>query len=257
MPTASDVVSALAPDHLPTIVFVTAYDQYALRAFEISACDYLLKPFDEERFATTMHRVLALHDQPERALNTALRSLLAQVQHPARQQVVVKTDGRHVFLHGDDIEWVEVSGKELRLHTAQSVIVVREAMNSLERRLDPARFLRVHRSALVNRSYIREVQPWFHGEYVLILRGGERVVTGRSYRDAVHRLIGEGEGEGRRLPSTDAAGACAPLERLPKQRQQSFPMALRRHRIVHRRIARHPAMARLVRLPRCWERQRR
>jgi two-component system LytT family response regulator len=187
--TGFDVVAALDAEKLPAIVFVTAYDQYALKAFEVSACDYLLKPFDSDRLATTMRRVIARSAATEREVSAALRSLLAHVRAPAIEQVVVKVDGRHLFLAPDQVEWIEAVGKDARLHVAGAPVLVRESMNSLEQRLDPARFFRVHRSAIVNRGHIREMQSWFKGDYVFILRSGARVVSGRTYRAAVQRLL--------------------------------------------------------------------
>jgi two-component system LytT family response regulator len=186
-PNGLDVVASLAMHELPLIVFVTAYDQYALRAFEVSACDYLLKPFDADRLASTMRRVLARRSGEDVA--ATIRALVAHVQSSRDQQVVVKSDGRHLFLQSDEIEWIEAVGKDLRVHLGSNVLVVREPLNSLERRLDPTTFLRVHRSAIVNRRRIREVQPWFKGDFVLILRSGARVMTGRTYRNAVGRLL--------------------------------------------------------------------
>ena len=185
-----EVIAALPPDGgpAPLIVFVTAYDEYAIRAFEVSACDYLLKPFDEARLARTMTRVLARsssgsRELGSRELETVMRSYLA------RSQVVVKVNGRHLFLAADELEWVESAGKELKLHVGKQVLVTRESMNDLERRLDPDRFIRVHRSFLINRSQVREMQPWFRGEYVLILKNGTKIVTGRTYHEAVRRLV--------------------------------------------------------------------
>jgi len=184
-----DVVAALTADETPVIVFVTAYDRYALRAFEVSACDYLLKPFDADRLAATMRRVFARNERTNQEMSAAIRALVGQFRATEEQQVIVKTDGRHVFLAPSDIAWLEVVGKEVRVHATGSTIVVREPMNSVAQRLDPAKFIRVHRSAIVNRAYIREVQPWFKGDYVIILRNGARVVTGRSYRSAVQELL--------------------------------------------------------------------
>jgi len=189
-----DVVAALPPDELPLIVFVTAYDQYALRAFEVSAVDYLLKPFDAERFATTMRRVMARGAEQSADIHAALRTLLQQLRpaHVAPPQLVVKVDGSHLFLRPDEIDWLEASGKDVHLHLASSKLVVRESMSSIESRLDPRTFVRVHRSAIVNRTRIREMQPWFKGDYLLILRSGAKVVSGRTYRDAVQRLLQRG-----------------------------------------------------------------
>lgn len=184
-----DVIAALDPDALPLVVFVTAYDQYALRAFEVSACDYLLKPFDADRLAGTMRRVLARQPQPAAEAQAAIRSLLANLRAPAAEPLVLKVDGRHLFLKRDEIEWIEAVGKDFRVHHGATALLVRESMNSIASRLDPDRFVRVHRSAIVNRSHIREMQPWFKGDYVIILRSGARVLTGRTYRAQVRQLI--------------------------------------------------------------------
>jgi len=186
-----DVVAALDESLLPLIVFVTAYDQYALRAFEVSACDYLLKPFDADRFANTMRRVLARRAEPAGSAREAVRSLLAALQPAAPEQLVVKVDGRHVFVEAGEIDWVEAVRKDARLHLGAKSLLVRESITSLERRLDASRFLRVHRSAIVNRVHIREMQPWFKGDYVLIMRNGARIVSGQTYREVVRGLIGQ------------------------------------------------------------------
>jgi len=184
-----DVVAALSAEETPVIVFVTAYDRYALRAFEVSACDYLLKPFDADRLGATMRRVFARNQRTNQEVSAAIRALVGQLRSPEEQQVIVKADGRHVFLAPNDIAWLEVVGKEVRIHVTGATITVREPLNSLAQRLDATRFIRVHRSAIVNRAHIREVQPWFKGDYVIILRTGTRVVTGRSYRAVVQELL--------------------------------------------------------------------
>jgi two-component system LytT family response regulator len=185
-----EVAHVLAERHeLPAVVFVTAYDQYAVRAFEVSAFDYLLKPFDAERLASAVTRVRERRQQPEAAVIGALNRLLASPRPPTTEPVVVKTDGRHVFLGASEIEWIEAVGKEVRVHLGATALTVRESMNSIEGRLDPAHFVRVHRSAIVNRLHVREMQPWFKGDWVLILKRGTRIVTGRTYRTAVQRLI--------------------------------------------------------------------
>jgi len=125
-----DVVGALDEASLPLIVFVTAYDQYALRAFEVSACDYLLKPFDADRFANTMRRVLARRAEPASSTREAVRSLLAALQPAAPEQLVVKVDGRHVFLDAGEIEWVEAVRKDARLHLGARSLLVRESITN-------------------------------------------------------------------------------------------------------------------------------
>ena len=187
-----DVVTALASATAPMIVFVTAFDEYALRAFQLNACDYLLKPFDDERLAITVARVLDRYDRSSPSMSTALQSLVNQLRGAANAQIVVKVDGRHIFLDPDEVDWIEVDGKHLKLHAGKSVLHVREPMASLSRRLPP-QFLRVHRSAVINRSRLREMQPWFQGEYLLILRDGTRIVTGRRFRESVQTLVQHGQ----------------------------------------------------------------
>jgi two-component system LytT family response regulator len=188
-----DVLSALSPAHVPLIVFTTAFDAYALRAFEVSAYDYLLKPFDASRLAKTMSRVLDLGARSEQLAQARLRSLMSHLREPTDDTVVIKTEGRHVFVRRKEIEWIEAVGKEIRFHVKDGVIAARETLNAVEKRLDPARFVRVHRSAIVNREHVSQVQAWFKGDYVIILLGGTRVVTGRTFRPAVHAMLGMGD----------------------------------------------------------------
>jgi len=184
-----DVVARLSLDAPPIVVFVTAHDRYALRAFETSACDYLLKPLDADRLAITMTRVLDRHQQSGDDAGSALRALLAHLRQPGPEQVVVKVDGRYLFLTNEEVEWVEAVGKVVRIHGGASVITVHEPLGSVERRLESSQFVRVHRSVIVNRRHIREMQPWFRSRHVLILRSGTRIVTGRTYETQVHDLI--------------------------------------------------------------------
>ena len=184
-----DIVAALDERAMPLVVFVTAYDEYAIRAFEVSACDYLLKPFDAERMAATMRRVIARRAEPARGAHAELQTLLGEWNRAKGRQLVVKTDGRHVFLDMDDIEWIEAVGKDVRLYLTAKNILVRESMNALANRLDTHRFVRIHRSAIINRAFVREAQPWFKGDYVFIMKSGARVTSGRSYREQVRRLL--------------------------------------------------------------------
>jgi two-component system, LytTR family, response regulator len=184
-----DVVAALDERTMPLVVFVTAYDQYAIRAFEVSACDYLLKPFDAERMAATMRRVIARRADPARSTHAEIRALLGKWSGAKDRQLVVKTDGRHMFLDSDDVEWIEAVGKDARLHLGTKSVLVRESMNSLAARLDANRFVRVHRSAIINRAFVREAQPWFKGDYVFILKSGARVTSGRTYRQQVRLIL--------------------------------------------------------------------
>jgi two-component system LytT family response regulator len=186
------VLEALEPDALPAVVFVSAHDQYAVRAFESHALDYILKPFDEARVDRALHRV---RDQLARAqgirpIDSGLVSLLEELRDRRRSdRLVVKTGGRVVFLRTEDIDWVEASGNYVRLHVGGEAHLLRESMKNMERRLDPTTFVRIHRSAIVNVDRIRELEPWFHGEYIVILRDGTRLTSSRVFSDRLNALI--------------------------------------------------------------------
>lgn len=178
----------------PLIVFVTAYDQYAVRAFELNACDYLLKPFDASRLRATMQRVSRRRPDEIIAAASAIRALVENARPPADQRLVFKVDGRHVFLGPNEVEWIEAINKEMHVHTTAGVLRVRESMRSLEGRLNPATFIRVHRAVIINRNHVREIQSWFKGDFAIILRSGTRVLSGRTHRSTVERLLDRHEG---------------------------------------------------------------
>jgi two-component system LytT family response regulator len=174
------------------VVFVTAYDHYALRAFDVHAIDYLLKPFDRERFGQSVRHVRErLAAGNGSAARTRLKELLNEIVHerPAAAQLVIKTDGRLVCIDPADIEWVEAEGNYLRVHTNVQHFLVRDTMTAFEERLDPTRFARIHRSTIVNLRRIAELHPLFHGEYTVVMRNGVRLTLSRSYRDALRHLL--------------------------------------------------------------------
>ena len=180
------VLEAVGPDKMPSVVFVTAYDRYALRAFEVHALDYLLKPFDEERFQNALQRAKEqLRSESAGALEQRLMALLetfkAGQTHVDR--LLVKASGRVLFLKTDEIDWIEASGNYVRLHVGRESYLFRETMNAMEAKLDPAKFLRIHRSTLVNSDRIKEMQPWFSGEHVILLRDGTELRLSRGYRE--------------------------------------------------------------------------
>jgi two-component system LytT family response regulator len=186
------VLEALDPDALPAVVFVSAHDQYAVRAFEAHALDYILKPFDEGRVDRTLQRVRGqLARAPgTRRIDPGLVSLLEELRGRRRSdRLVVKTGGRVVFLRTEDVDWVEASGNYVRLHVGGEAHLLRESMKNMERRLDPTTFVRIHRSAIVNVDRIRELEPWFHGEYIVILRDGTRLTSSRVFSDRLNALI--------------------------------------------------------------------
>lgn len=188
-----EVLAELDPTHLPALIFVTAYDQYALKAFDFHAIDYLLKPFDGKRFREALGRArerLALRDTAE--ASRRVLALLSDVQQRRRylQRFAVRTAGRVVFVPVRDVEAIEADGNYMALHTSdQQSHLVRETMDDLMGSLDPQRFIRVHRSWIVNVDQIHELQSWFHGGQVLVLRHGRRVSVGRKYAKVIAGLL--------------------------------------------------------------------
>ena len=190
------VLEMVEAERLPVVIFVTAFDQYALRAFEVHALDYLLKPFDRERFNRALQRA---RQQIEHAragtMNRQLVALLADLQaKPKRlERLVIKAGGRVFFLRVDEIDWIEAAANYVRLHVGKENHLLRETINGLAEKLDPEKFLRIHRSTIVNLERIKELQPWFHGDYVVILQDGTQLTSSRSYREDLHKLLGKAD----------------------------------------------------------------
>jgi two-component system LytT family response regulator len=189
-----DVIDAVGAEAMPLVIFVTAYDQHALRAFQVRALDYLLKPFDRERFNEALQRARKQLERDE--TGDIGRRLLALVKdlrrdQPRSDRLVVKSGGRLFFLRADEIDWVEAAGNYVRLHVGNSSHLLRETMTSIESRLDPERFFRIHRCRIVNMDRIRELQPWLNGEYAVVLRTGERLTLSRGYREKLQERLGQ------------------------------------------------------------------
>ncbi len=186
------VLGAIGSQRVPAIIFVTAYDKYALKAFEVHALDYLLKPFNRERFRRSLARAREQldHDrmgQLDQRLLSLLEDLKAEQKHLDR--LVVRSVGRVFFLKTDEIDWIEAAGNYVRLHVGREGHLLRETMNRLEAKLNPDKFLRIHRSTLVNIDRIKELQPLFSGDYTVILRDGRQLTLSRSYRDKLLELF--------------------------------------------------------------------
>jgi two-component system, LytTR family, response regulator len=187
------VLEAVAEEPRPAVIFVTAYDRFALQAFEVNALDYLLKPFDGERFRKALQRARAqLGRAQTEEVSEQLRTLLEDAKGGRKylDRVVIKSASRVFFLRVEEIDWVEAAGNYLKLHAGAEAHLLRETMGSLEARLDPEKFLRIHRSTIVNIERIQELQPWFHGDYVVLLRDGTRLTLSRSYRQKFQDLFG-------------------------------------------------------------------
>lgn len=180
-------------DELPCVVFVTAFDEYAVKAFDVHAIDYLLKPYDQERFQEAVTRVKERLGGGTSDIQSRLTELLEQLPQNKkfRDRLVVKSEGRVVFVQSEDIDWIEAAGNYARLHVNDDAHLIRETMIGLERKLDPERFVRIHRSAIVNVGRIKEMQPLFHGEYLVVLNSGTQLTLSRGYRDNLQKILGD------------------------------------------------------------------
>lgn len=187
-----DVIKALNPKKLPTIIFVTAYDQYALQAFDVHALDYLLKPFNRERIKRAVARARE-HIEHKRIgnLDERLNSLISDLRSEKKylDRLVVKSVGRVFFLKTDEIDWIEAAGNYVKLHVGRESHMIRETMNGIESKLDPDKFLRIHRSTVVNIDRIKELHPMFSGDYAVILRNGTELALSRNYRERFTELF--------------------------------------------------------------------
>jgi two-component system LytT family response regulator len=187
------VLEALKEDGLPPVIFITAYDHYAVRAFEVHALDYLLKPFDRERFKTAIERAKRQIRRDNGAgLDARIVALLEQFRDKPSysERLVVKTGGRVFFLNTDEIDWIEAEGNYVNIHAGKKAYMLRETISSLESQLDPKEFVRIHRSAVVRLDRIKELQPWSHGEYHVILHDGTQLTLSRSYREKLQAALG-------------------------------------------------------------------
>jgi two-component system, LytTR family, response regulator len=188
-----EVLEAVAGSEMPAVIFVTAYDQYAVKAFQVHALDYLLKSFDRERFGQAVERAKAEiargreHRRDER-LVARLEDL--QDRHDKPERLVVRSGGRITFLRVEEIDWIEAADNYVCLHVGRDSHLLRGTMASVEQRLDARKFLRIHRSTIVNLDRVRELAPLFHGDYAVRLRDGTELVLSRSYREQLQEPLG-------------------------------------------------------------------
>jgi two-component system LytT family response regulator len=190
-----DVIETVGTEKMPLVIFVTAYDQHALRAFQVRALDYLLKPFDRDRFSEALTRARKQIEREETGdLGRRLLALVKDLRRdqPRSDRLVVKSGGRLFFLRMDEIDWIEAAGNYVRLHVGNTSHLLRETMNAIEGRLDPEKFFRIHRSRIVNMERIQEMQPWLNGEYAVVLRTGTRLTLSRGYREKLQERLGRG-----------------------------------------------------------------
>jgi two-component system, LytTR family, response regulator len=188
-----DVIAALAPgERPPAIVFTTAYDSFAVRAFGVNATDYLLKPFTRDRLIEAVRRARERLEQPEHVRSERIETLIATLgaQSAASQRLPVRTNEGVEFVKTADIDWLQADGNYCRLTVGPNEMRMRGTLSNFEERLATAGFIRVHRSYLVNRESIIRAEPWANGEYILIMRGGRKLNTGRGYGERVRELVG-------------------------------------------------------------------
>jgi len=189
-----DIIRAVGSGRMPHIIFVTAYDQYAVRAFEVHALDYLLKPFDKGRFREALDRAFLAVDprRGETAFEDGLRQLVASLEKksPYPEWFVVRTADRATPVKTESIDWVEAADNYVVLHVGDGELIMRETMDRIETLLDPRKFIRVHRSRIVAARAVKEIQPWFHGDVLLVLKDGSKVPLSRTHRAKFKAVFG-------------------------------------------------------------------
>ena len=186
-----DLLEKIPAERRPAVVFITAFDEFAVPAFAAHAVDFLLKPFDHERMAKVMRRVREhLAPKPVSPPKTKSATQPSQDKSPYLHRIAVKSVGRTVFVAIDGVDWLETAGNYVSLHVGKETHLVRETMNQIETQLDPSQFVRIHRSTMVRIEAIREIQPLFNGDRAVILRDGTKLTMSRSYRDKVQDALG-------------------------------------------------------------------
>lgn len=189
-----DVLQAIGVGRVPAVIFVTAYDQFALRAFDAHALDYLLKPFDDERFGAALQRARErIRQQQGGDMDRRLQALLKNVRGDQNylRRLVVPSGHRNIFVRTEHIDWIEAERNYVRLHVGGKSYLLRENLVRIAASLDPATFCRIHRSTIVNIDRIQSVESLFHGEYQVVLQDGTKLTSGRSYRGSLHSLMGK------------------------------------------------------------------
>jgi two-component system LytT family response regulator len=189
------VLNAFNGERLPAVIFVTAYNEYAIQAFEVHALDYLLKPVDCERLSRAVERAKSQWAQPAQSseLDRRLRAMLDDIKGGPKflKRLTIKLAGRTILLPTDEIDWIETYGNYLKVHAGRESHLIRGTMQSLEAKLDPERFVRVHRSVIVNIEKIKEIYPRSNGDQDLVLQNGQQLMMSRNYRDKFFAILGD------------------------------------------------------------------
>jgi two-component system, LytTR family, response regulator len=182
-----EVLEAVDRERMPLVVFVTAFDQHAVKAFEVHAVDYLLKPFDQARLQSCLARLRDEHDSAQ----SRIKELLDQIRsRDYLTRVVVKSRGRVLFLKMEDVDWIETSANYVELHSGTHSYLLRGTLTNFEERLNPRQFVRVHRTSIVNIERIQELQPWSHGDFIVVLKDGAKLRMSRRYRGNLSEIWG-------------------------------------------------------------------
>jgi two-component system LytT family response regulator len=190
-----EILQHLQGNTLSAVIFITAYDEFALRAFEFHAIDYLLKPYDRERFQRSVaHARVALHTTGQLETTAEqIKVLLDSVhQNSAKlERLIVKTNGKIIFLRLEEVDWIESAGNYVKLHCGNETHLIRETMNGLEQQLNPKKFIRIHRCTIINIEKIKELEPYFNGEYKVILNNNSQVFLSRNYKENFTKVLGK------------------------------------------------------------------
>jgi two-component system LytT family response regulator len=188
-----DVVASLHASklHTPRIVFVTAYDEHAVRAFEVNALDYIVKPFSSARVRAAIGRARDYLSRDSGDYDRRLEALLSQIAPGSgsrwEERIAIRSRDRIVFVRTSDIDWIETAGNYIRVHTGDKAHLVRDSLTALAARLDPSRFIRIHRRILVNADHVQELQPWFSGDWIVIMTTGTKLRLSRNFRELIER----------------------------------------------------------------------
>src|SRR5438046_245287 len=188
------VLESIGIEWLPEIIYTTAYEQYAIRAFEIHSLDYLLKPFDQARFKDAIkHAKERFRSERQKEVRMQISALLESIKNKSQflDRLMIKAGGRITFLSTDEISWIEADDKYVHLHTGKISPLVRQTLSAMEAQLDPGKFRRIHRSAIVNVERIKELQPLFSGEHSILLQDGTKLTLSRNYKDKLFELLGK------------------------------------------------------------------
>ena len=189
-----EVIKAISDEYLPAVVFITAFDEYAIRAFEVNAIDYLLKPINAARFEQAVRRAIDRLNQSKThgpAPESKLLDLIAGLRaaQPYTTRFVVRSGSKLSFVRASDVDWIDVANNYVRLHVSGREHLVRDTLKSVESQLNPETFVRVHRSIIINLDRVESVEPSFHGEYAVTMKDGAKLMTSRSYSERLRMLL--------------------------------------------------------------------